>query len=232
MEDKPSFFHALASKVIVSRSKLPKWLNKILDTISFKPDSLVSKIASIILGAHREKNHPNPSTVPDSKISIYIAPTNYAGQGSSWAKALTDPSAQRVAINLAIDLPNSFGFNADTHVPVAVYNHSKKWQKKEFSAVRKFTHVLIEAEKPLFGSLFGRDVTQEISELKAAGVSVAFISHGDDIRSPESNMELTRWSPYYDDKEYRNRMQNFVNKNLAIIKGSKLPAFVSTPDLL
>ncbi|MEK8228012.1 hypothetical protein NKG05_20855 [Oerskovia sp. M15] len=62
-------------------------------------------------------------------------------------------------------MPGGFSFAADTEVPVVVYNRSQEWQEREFVAVSQFTHVLFEAERPIFGRLFSRDVSAEAEQL-------------------------------------------------------------------
>ncbi|MFP3786388.1 hypothetical protein, partial [Burkholderia sp. SIMBA_024] len=94
------------------------------------------------------------------------------------------------ARNMAVDIPGGFAFPADTTVPIAVNSASAEWQRAEWEAVQAFTHVLIEAERPIFGGLFGRRVLAEVEALEKAGLSVAFLSHGTDIRSPRAHAAL------------------------------------------
>jgi hypothetical protein len=92
--------------------------------------------------------------------------------------------------------------------------------------------VLYEAERPIFGGMFTRDIRREIQSLQESNVSVALMCHGTDVRSPRRHRELTPWSPYADEQELSRQHQKEVDANLSLIDTLKLPTFVSTPDLL
>src|SRR5690606_4433875 len=133
--------------------------------------------------------------------------------------------------NMAIELPGGFAFRADSLVPVGIHTASKKWQRAELEAVGQFTHVLFEAERPLFGPLFHRDVAREIAELQKRGASCAFMCHGTDVRSPRLHMERDPLSPYFDDP-LTAVLEREADANLQLLAAHDLPIFVSTPDLL
>ena len=133
---------------------------------------------------------------------------------------------------MAVTLPGGFSFPTDTAVPVAVHNVSLRWQQAELEAVSGFTHVLFEAERPLFGRLLGRDLGREAAALESAGVSIAYLGHGTDVRSPRRHMALTEWSYFSDDAAQTAVLQRDADANLALLAATDAPIFVSTPDLL
>jgi hypothetical protein len=224
--------HRGAATLMRRRRRLPKFLNRMINKIAKNPDGFAFRVVSRALGGTRKSQIPPPTTIPDTPVRVYVGPTNYAGQGFLWARALEASTPRIGARNMAIELPGGFAFRADTSVPVAVYNSSVAWQRAELEAVELFTHVLVESERPLFGSLFHRDVAHEIETLHLRGLSSAFMCHGTDIRSPRTHMRLNRWSPFFDDPRETRVLQADADSNLAMLDSMGRPIFVSTPDLL
>ncbi|WP_449407913.1 glycosyltransferase family protein [Microbacterium maritypicum] len=221
-----AWINAVADRIVRNRSKLPRWVNRMLDSAARDPDGLIGRLAHRALGG----GSAPVTEVPDAAVRVFIGPTNYSGQGFRWARALeqADPTVQ--AKNMEIVIPGGYSFAADTSVPVAATS-SATWQEGEWAAVQRFSHVLIEAERPLFGRLFDRDIAAEVEALDAAGVSVAFLSHGTDIRNPREHARRTPWSPYPDDPRTE-VLQADADENLALLTRLRRPTFVSTPDLL
>lgn len=219
--------HDVAGWLVRRRSSLPTWMARIIDAPARNPDGVIGRLAYRILGRDGARN----TEVPASEIRVYIAPTNYSGQGFLWARALERAHDDLGARNMAVDIPGGFAFPADTVVPIAVNSASSEWQRAEWAAVQAFTHVLIEAERPIFGGLFHRRVLAEVEALEAAGLSVAFLSHGTDIRSPRAHAALTPWSPYPGDPRTE-ALQFDADENIALLETLRRPTFVSTPDLL
>ena len=211
------------------RAQLPGWLLRVIEIPAKQPDSKIGRLASRALGGRRTP--PEPTEVPRASIRVYIGPTNYAGQAWQWARALERTSPDTSARNMALEIPGTFGFPADRSVPVPIQNISTAWQRAEFDAVVRFTHVLVEAERSLFGPLFSRDLTVERRELEARGVSVAYLAHGTDVRSGELHRSLTEWSPYRDGS-LDERLEREADRNRRFLQNSGRPIFVSTPDLL
>lgn len=222
----------LFGRIMRHRNRLPGPVNRLIDSVARNPDGVAGRVASALLGGGIGVGAPLPTTVPDASIRVYIGPTNYAGQGRLWAEALALSGETIGAANMAVQLPGGFAFPADSLVPIGVYNRSKRWQRAELAAVEQFTHVLIEAERPLFGSLFDRDVATEVRELQRRSLSCAFMCHGTDIRSPRNHMARNRWSPYFDDAAHTQALQHDADRNLDLLRTQGIPVFVSTPDLL
>lgn len=216
------------SRLVSNRSKLPRWLNRIIDDVAKNPRGLFARIADSILMKSEIK--PVATRAPQGRKTVFIGPTNYSGQGYSWARSLEKygiPSK-----NLEVVLPGGFEFPADSRVSVSSYNRSRTWQGEQFKAVSQFTHVLVEAERPLFGGLYQWNLKREINTLQEHHVNVALMCHGTDVRSPRLHRSLTQWSPYLTDSELSRQHQREVDRNLALIYELDLPTFVSTPDLL
>ncbi|HQG69098.1 MAG: hypothetical protein IT189_00530 [Microbacteriaceae bacterium] len=221
----------IAGRLVRNRDRLPRFLDRLITSASKNPDGVVGRMASLLL-AGSSQDLPAATTAPPTPTRIYIGPTNYAGQGYLWARALIASRESIGARNMEVELPGTFAFPADTVVPVGVYNRSKRWQEREFEAVAGFTHVLLEAERPLFGTLFDRDIRREVDALQQRGLSVAYLSHGTDARSPRNHTERTPWSPFADDAQEAARLQADADHNIALLVATDRPVFVSTPDLL
>lgn len=221
-----SFFSGIADWAVAHRSQMPRWVQRTMESAVRNPDGLVGRLASRLLG----QGEAPVTAVPDALMRVYIAPTNYAGQGYRWARALEQADPRITARNMAVELPGGFAFAADTLVPVAAVNASAEWAEAEWKAARRFTHVLVEAERSMFGRRFGRDLEAEIAALRSEGVSVALLCHGTDIRDPDRHARLTPWSPYPDDPR-TDTLREDARQNLALLERLGLPTFVSTPDL-
>ncbi|GAB3631129.1 hypothetical protein GCM10027421_04820 [Microbacterium shaanxiense] len=209
------------------RTSLPGWMNRAMESVARDPDGIVGRLAGRIL---RGPDTP-PTTIPDTPVRLYIAPTNYSGQGYAWARAVEREDAGIGARNVAIELPGDYGFRADTHVPIATVNSSADWAAAEWESARRFTHVLVEAERSMFGRRFERDLRAEIKALGDGGVSVAYLCHGTDIRDPDRHATLTPWSLYPEDPR-TDVLRADAKANLELLRELRRPTFVSTPDLL
>ena len=181
----------------------------------------------------RAADIPEPPVAPETDVRLYVAPVNFAGQGYAWAR-----SAELLpgvgAVSMQYVSGTSFGFAIDNAVPVSVFAKSTRWQKKQFNTVTTgFTHVLIEAERSIFGSLFGESPVREVAELRRNGLSVAMVSHGSDLRLPSRHRELDEWSPFHDDDwDLIPVLEAQALRHRAILAELDAPVFVSTPDLL
>lgn len=221
-------FNKFASWAIRHRSKMPRWVGRAMESAARNPDGLVGRLSARLLGV----GGPAPVTeVPTTPTRVYVAPTNYSGQGYAWARALERTGPSIGARNAAVELPGGFAFPADTLVPIAAVNASSEWATAEWQAARQFTHVLVEAERSMFGKQFGRDLEQEVTALNLAGLSVAFICHGTDIRDPDRHAALTPWSMYPEDPR-TDTLRADALENLALLRRQNLPVFISTPDLI
>ena len=123
-------------------------------------------------------------------------------------------------------------FASDYAVPMTVYR-SGRWglaQRRWIAA--NFTHVLIDAMRPVTGSLLGDDCSAELPVLRGDGVSVALLAHGSDIRIPSRHRELYSHSPFELSNDLTRRLEVKARRLNSIMADFDGPTFVSTPDLL
>lgn len=214
--------------VLKHRRRIPL-LGRIADSIRDNPKGLASRGTYWLGGGDRTA--PPPPTAPTSEVRVLVGATNYAGQGELWARALERNLPDVGARSLTVSIPGVLGFPADSSVPVSIYRHSVRWQEAAFKAVStNFTHVLLESMRPLFGSRF-ESVAAEIQALRDAGVSVALIAHGTDIRSPRKHLATNAWSPF-EDGARAHQLEDAAAAARRLASEVELPTFVSTPDLL
>ncbi|MGV1034574.1 MAG: hypothetical protein ACOYBP_05055 [Microbacteriaceae bacterium] len=216
-----------AQFVVNNRRRLPRWAQAALNSVSQNPYSMLSQVSAFTV---RGPAAP-PTEIPDTEIRVYIAPTNYAGQGYQWARSLERAEPRLGARNVAVRIPGGFAFPTDTSVSLWESTYARSWAAAEWSQATRFSHVLVEAERPLFGPLFRHEVQAEVRALRERGISVAFLSHGTDIRDPERHVAEHSLSPYrLDPRTAHLTTQARTNRELLAELGG--PVFVSTPDLL
>ena len=108
----------------------------------------------------------------DASVRLLVGPANFAGQGTRWARALEERVPATKATSFAffkgvLDLPVDYG------VPVRTYRRNPRWQLNFYNhVVRNYTHVLLEAARPIFGPLHGPDGSFEIPYLLTKGLRV------------------------------------------------------------
>ncbi len=179
--------------------------------------------------------HPSPAIdLPrDAAVRLLVAPTNSAGQGWAWARA-----AERldgvVARTMQIDMDRFAKFPADQSITRGEYRWSRRWQRAQRRAVLDgATHVLLESASPLFGDPHRCDVRGELRQLGRAGIAVALLFHGSDIRSPSRHRARAEWSPFGPGGwDQTAALERVTAENAALVAEVDLPVFVSTPDLL
>ncbi len=142
------------SRMVTDRSKLPKFVDRLINDVAKRPDGIPARLVDFVLNFSSKPATPTP--VPASPLRVFIGPTNYAGQGFAWSRAVERYSVRLQARNLEVELPGGFRFPADSKVSVSQYNRSRKWQQGEFDSVRQFTHVLYEAERCSRGTFVER----------------------------------------------------------------------------
>jgi hypothetical protein len=198
-------------------------------SLAVAPSALVTRLVDPT--QRFDPAHPSPAIeLPrDAPVRLLVAPTNSAGQGWAWARAAERLNGV-VARTMQIDMNRFTRFPADQSIARGEYRWSRRWQRAQRRAVLDgVTHVLLESASPLFGDPHRRDVRQ----LRRAGVEVALLFHGSDIRSPARHRAREEWSPFgaglWDQTA---ALERVTAENAALVADADLPVFVSTPDLL
>ncbi len=178
---------------------------------------------------------PAPPPLPDpaKPIRLLIGPVNYAGQGYRWARAVEE-TGRVSARNYVHEANNPLGYAADYTVTWRTAEHSRAWQRGMLEALaERYTHVLIEACFPILGGRFSGDMRRQVAELQSAGLKLAIVGHGTDVRLPSRHAALHEWSYFRDDEWIDPQLvEKVVAENLALVEDLGLPTFVSTAGLL
>ncbi len=206
------------------RRRLPTPVVRVIDSSTGQGSS--RKVDEALLAAASVR--PDP---PGEPVRVWVAPANFAGQGRAWAECINQYIGGAGARSMAVR--GVIRFPVDQEVHSDAYRDSG-WQKdQEQYVLGNYTHALIEAERPLFGTRYGTTCEVEIDRLRAAGIEVALISHGSDLRIPSRHAELFPHSPFDDPDDKTTRvLQARAVRNARIIEQFDGPVYVSTPDLL
>jgi hypothetical protein len=165
---------------------------------------------------------------------LLIGPTNFAGQGRAWARAWGDRGPGTGA-NWAFSADPKFGYEADYSQPISVNAAPRAFQARQFErVVSQFEAVVIESGRPLFGRLFGYSALAEAEALAAAGLAVAALWHGSDIRLPSQHAAAHALSPYALPalRARAAELEATARRHRRAFGQGRWPQLVSTPDLL
>ena len=200
--------------------------------IDLLPESLSTRLNPAKYG-FLPREVPAAPIAPATPVRLYIAPVNFAGQGHAWARA-AELLPGVGSVNMHYAVPGDFGFPSDNVVPLPVFHHSRKWQRAQFERVASgFTHVLIEAERPIFGTLFSGDTAAEVRALRQRGVTVGMLSHGSDLRLPSRHREIDEWSPFHDAEwDLIPVLERQAIAHRELLREIGAPVFIATSDLV
>ncbi|PZF80734.1 hypothetical protein [Jiangella anatolica] len=177
---------------------------------------------------------PTRPPVPETTVRLLVGPANFAGQGWAWARAAERVGPAVGAQAFAV-LNDRIDFDADYAVPRETFV-SPRWQRQQRAFVtRSYTHVLIEAARPVLGARdpWGDRCTGDLPILRDAGLRIAMVAHGSDVRVPADHQERYPWSPFADLPAARLRsLQINSTANRDLMRAHDGPVYVSTPDLL
>ncbi|MFN8079440.1 MAG: hypothetical protein U0Q19_07735 [Kineosporiaceae bacterium] len=175
---------------------------------------------------------PRPQP-PQTPVRLLIGPANFAGQGWEWGRAV-ERELHGVGVQVFMfTRPDGFNYPCDYGVPAPVYRSTAWGIQQEEYVPQHFTHVLIEAGRPVLGFAHGGEVAAEAGRLRRAGLAVAMLAHGSDVRLPSRHAELYPHSPFTDTEwDLVAKLEAQAERLGAIINEDTGLAFVSTPDLL
>lgn len=201
--------------------------------ISRVKDRLPRTVVDTAMGYQMPTTVSPPPAPPTTRVRLYIAPANFAGQAWALARAAEKHLPSTGAVTFCPS-DTGFGFDTDYTVPQAIYLDDRGWQNLMLEYVTgSFTHVLLEAARPIFGRKFGRDIVSEVATLRASGLLVATLAHGTDIRVPSLHAERHAFTPFTGDLiAEQPLLEERAVRNLARLRRLDAQHFVTTPDLL
>lgn len=176
---------------------------------------------------------------PDATVRLYVGPVNSAGQGWAWARAAERhlPGVGAVSLMTRDVSTDRYRFDVDVAVPVMGFSFASQWQRRQRrELVRHFTHVLLESGRFPYGSIPGTNPRSVALRLERAGLRIALLWHGSDIRVPSEHAAIEADSPFGEHGGYPPRSVAILERNSRahrrFVQTTDFPVFVSTPGLL
>ena len=175
------------------------------------------------------------------KKPILLGATNSAGQANSWAMALRKAGRNAQSLQIVSD-ENGSWFNADRTIMRSDWK-PLEFRKRLFQEITsQNSGVLLESLRPIFAlnqpSLFtAQEGLNDLLDLKHAGLKVAVVFHGSDIRDQLHHAKMDELSPYrnpIDPAKFEavrvraDQTRLFARK----LNRHRIKHFVTTPDLL
>lgn len=175
---------------------------------------------------------PDEDRVIESSARLLIGPAGFAGQAWEWGQALRRETRTRVAMVDVVTVEQTgLNFPADLR-PTPQQWDDLGWQLGHIPRVLSSTHVLSESLRPVLGLLNGSAITGDLPALRRAGISVAVVLHGSEVRDPRLHGSLYEHAPFGPEFADVPVLQDLADRNARILAGFHGPIFVSTPDLL
>ena len=164
---------------------------------------------------------------------VGFGPANSAGQAWAWAKAL-EREVPGLRTEVVAVTNGRLDFPCDVGVDKQTFHHDATWQLAFHEhVIAEWTHVLLEAGRPVAGTLNGRTFAGDAEVFERAGLRVGLVFHGSEIRDPRRHAAAHRWSPFRDaSDELTARLQRKYDDLAPVVAAFDGPTFVSTPDLL
>ncbi|MFI7210064.1 glycosyl transferase family 1 [Micromonospora maritima] len=166
-------------------------------------------------------------------VRLGLGTANYAGQLSALAAAI---SAARpdVGIELVVAKPPAtYRYPADRYLHFPAEHRLDVQMAQARRVLGWYTHLIVDAFRPVLGRLNGDDVAGDLPALRRARIKVALLAHGSEIRHPGAHLERHAESAFRDaPEELRERLTTVCERNRRTAEESGLPLFVTTPDLL
>jgi hypothetical protein len=170
---------------------------------------------------------------PASRVRLGLGPANYAGQMATFARAicrdLPDVSAE---VFMRHDRQTML-FPADVYVETQRQDELSVQLEQTKRIVGRYTHLIVDAFLPVLGHLNGETIEGDLPALRRAGIAVALVAHGSEIRHPGRHLKRYEYSLFHDAPERLvKRWTIRAERNRRIAEESGLPLFVTTPDLI
>ncbi len=174
---------------------------------------------------------PVEQPVVEAGRTLVIGPANSAGQAWAWTRSAATHLEGVSGYTLALR-NEKYDYPADELVDRRDYLADAGWQLRTLARARStWTHALLEAGRPLLGSLAGRDFVADADVLRRSGIDVGLVFHGSEVRDPRRHRTRHEFSPFADPRgELTRRLQARYDALAPLVADFDGPLFVSTPD--
>jgi glycosyltransferase involved in cell wall biosynthesis len=166
-------------------------------------------------------------------IRLGLAPANYAGQLAGFAQAICREYPEVSAEVTMRRSDSSFVFPADAYLDTGRLGDLDVQLAQVQRIIGRYTHLIADAFLPVFGYLNGDTIEGDLPALARAGIKVALLGHGSEVRHPGRHRQRYEFSLFRDaPADLVPKLTAQAERNRRIAETSGLPVFVSTPDLL
>ncbi|QFG68357.1 glycosyltransferase [Ornithinimicrobium pratense] len=183
-----------------------------------------------------------PGFDPGSSRRLVVGPLNTAGQGERWALAaqtLPGTSARAMSLGRRGRGGVNYGYPSHWHLPRTAQLRGMAAHRARILGTDGqpgATHVLAESAWAVLDDPYERWITQDLDDLRGAGIDVAVVVHGSEMRDLRRHAAAYPHSPFRGEWDERwERLQATVERTRAVLaklEGSGVPVFVPTPDML
>ncbi|MER7459754.1 glycosyltransferase [Micromonospora sp. NPDC126480] len=168
-----------------------------------------------------------------TRVRLGLGPANYAGQAAAFAQAICRDNPDVSAEVVMRRGPATFQYPADVYVNVDRLGEVAVQVEQVERVIGRYSHLVVDAFLPVFGFLNGDNIQGDLPALRRAGIKVAVLAHGSEVRHPLRHLERHEFSLFRDAPEGTvERLTARVERNHRIAAEAELPLFVTTPDLL
>jgi glycosyltransferase involved in cell wall biosynthesis len=184
--------------------------------------------------AERARTAPTPwRPLGSAPIRLGLGTANFAGQLSAFAAAICRERAD-VSAELVMAKPAStYRYPADVYIDFPREHRLDVQLEQARRVLGGYTHLIVDAFRPVLGRLNGDHIGADLPALARAGVKVALLAHGSEIRHPAHHLARHGCSAFRDAPEdLLPRLTAAVEQNLRTAQSAGLPLFVTTLDLL
>jgi glycosyltransferase involved in cell wall biosynthesis len=189
-----------------------------------------------VLPATTDAAGPLPQWRPltqGTRTRLGLAPANYAGQLATFAQAICREFPEVSAEVTMRRSADSYVFPADVYLDTERQSELAVQVEQVQRIIGRYTHLVVDAFLPVFGYLNGDTVEGDLPALRRAGIKVALLAHGSEVRHPGRHRERYEFSLFRDaPADIVPRYTARAERNRRIAEASGLPLFVTTPDLL
>lgn len=177
-----------------------------------------------------ERGPADATESDESVVRLLVGSANFAGQGRAWAQAAASVPGVS-ATSFAVEDPTGLTLPAHRSATKEQFA-DPEWSGPHEQWVLSFTHVLVEAGRPVTGQQHGLDAWGDDEVLRGAGIRVGMVAHGSDVRRPDRHEDVEADSPFRRvPPTVRATRQKYADRIAPLIDACTW-SFVSTPDLV
>lgn len=169
----------------------------------------------------------------ETAIRLGLGTANYAGQLAEIARAVSWHRADTSAEVVGEANHSVLRFPADRSFAREEQADPSFQEERMRRVLDDYTHLVVDALKPVFGWLHGTDVAGDLPVLREARVRTALLMHGSEVRDPDAHLERHEHSPFRQaPDQVLAALRDTTRRYREIAADSGLPLFVTTPDLI